>query len=237
MFLWNPTTGDYRELPNPNGAIYGMFRCGLGYNFSTDDYGVLFASKFTANDSKETIVELYTLTTGTWKRIEEIDAVSQSYGRPGIFWNGALYWLETKRRGLNEVYVLVAFDMVEEKFKEVLPLEDHFNPDDIVSLGVSGNRLCIFCETRGNSFEALILNVNGNEASLSRLFSFPHHEFPGYGNNALCLTENGEVLMDSDGWEIYLYNPKQGSMKMFRVQNYTDSESKLYVESLVSPNN
>ncbi|KAJ9182471.1 hypothetical protein P3X46_006464 [Hevea brasiliensis] len=237
MFLWNPTTGDYRELPNPNGAIYRMFRYGLGYNFSTDDYGVLFASQFTANDSKETIVELYTLKTGAWRRIKEIDAVSQSYGGYGIFWNGALYWLETKRSDLHQVYVIVAFDMVEEKFQEVLPLPDHFNSNCIVSLGASGNRLCIFCECRGTSFEALVLNVNGIEASLTRLFSFPHHKFPGYGNNALCLTENGEVLMDCDGWEIYLYNPKQGTMQRLQVMNYRDSESELYIESLVSPNN
>ncbi|KDP39340.1 hypothetical protein JCGZ_01097 [Jatropha curcas] len=236
MFLWNPTTGKYKELPKPDGARYGMYLHGLGYNFSTDDYVVLFASHFTSNDSKETIFELYTLKTGIWRRIEDTDLAPQFCGRSGLYWNGALYWLEIKESGNNEVFFVVAFDIVEEKFKEVMTLPYDVNSHDL-SLGISGNCLCIFVEHTEICFEALMLNVNATEASWTRLFSFPHYGFGGYSNIPLCLAKNEEVVMDSDGWEIYLYNPKDRKFKHFKVQNYMDSKSELYIESLVSPYN
>ena len=39
----------------------------------------------------------------------------------------------------KKVYVIVAFDISDDKFKEVVPLPDHF---DTVVLGMSGNCLC-----------------------------------------------------------------------------------------------
>ncbi|XP_025012923.2 F-box/kelch-repeat protein At3g06240 isoform X1 [Ricinus communis] len=237
MFLWNPTIGDYKELPKPNGAFHGMYLYGIGYNVNNDDYEVLFASRYNSNNSEETIVELYTLKTRTWRQIEDIDLAPKSHVA-SISWNGAIYWLVTKESGLNKAYVLVSFDMTEEKFKEILTLPDSFYSDDIsaVSLGTSGNSLCVFFEKSGSFFEALILDVNNVEAPWSRLFCFPHDTFGGYGNSALCITNNGEILMDSDGYQIFLYNPKERVFKYFRLGKDTDSESGLYAESLISPN-
>jgi hypothetical protein len=51
----------------------------------------------------------------------------------------------------KKVYVIVAFDISDDKFKEVVQLPDHF---DTVVLGMSGNCLCAFGECNGSYFEA-----------------------------------------------------------------------------------
>ncbi|XP_065862507.1 F-box/kelch-repeat protein At3g06240-like [Euphorbia lathyris] len=236
MFIWNPTTGDCRPLPNPNADFCGVLLHGIGYNYSTDDYGIVFASHSTANGI---IIELYTLKTRIWRRIQDTDHLILETFKlgSGISWNGDLYWLSIKESGVSRVYTVICFDMVEEKFKEILPLPD-MDPDIVsVNLGMSESCLCLFSEHEESSFEGFILNINGNQVSYHRLFRYPHHTFTGYGNKALCLTKNGQVVMDSDGWEIYLYHPKTGIFNTsFWVHHDTESQSEIYQESLVSPN-
>ncbi|WRX22646.1 hypothetical protein QQP08_015133 [Theobroma cacao] len=42
VFLWNPSTGDYKKLPDPCFPSSGALYChGFGYDSSTDDYKVL----------------------------------------------------------------------------------------------------------------------------------------------------------------------------------------------------
>ncbi|XP_050219543.1 F-box/kelch-repeat protein At3g06240-like [Mercurialis annua] len=238
MFLWNPTTEECKKLPNPKGAIYSMFLHGVGYNVGTDDYGVLIASYF----SGEIIVELYTLKTNMWREIENVGPIpEESSGFSGIAWNGTLYWLKVKEvSNVNKkVYVIVSFDMADEKFKEVVSLPERFDPSsDKVSLGMPENgKLCVFCECKGRCFEGLVLNFNGGEAFWTKLFDFPQIKFPGFDNEVLCLTKNGEIVLESDGWKLYLYNPKEGIFRNFEMNNCGDAcELGLYVESLVSPN-
>ncbi|EEF44178.1 ubiquitin-protein ligase, putative [Ricinus communis] len=238
MFLWNPTTRQYKELPKPKGAVYRMFLHGIGYNFSTDDYGVVFASRFTDDGNEETTVELYTLKNNTWRKIEDVDSTPEPSGRSGIFWNGGLYWLKVKGSDCEKVYIIVSFDMVEKKFKEVLSLPRHFDPSRYkANLGMSGNSLCVFCECKGSCFETFVLNINGTETFWTKLFSFPHDRFPGFDNAVLCTTKNGEVVLECDGWKLYLYNPKEGTFRNFEMNNGGDvCELELYIESLVSPN-
>ncbi|XP_065862756.1 F-box/kelch-repeat protein At3g06240-like [Euphorbia lathyris] len=238
MFLWNPATRDYKELPNPNGAVYTIFLHGFGYNVSTDDYGILSVSDSVGNGTKETLIELYSLKRNTWRKIDAVvDSDSDSVTkRSGIFWNGALYWLKVKKIDLKEVYTIVSFDMVEEKFEDVISLDDEFDPKICrASLGQLGNRLCVFCEWRGRCLEGLVLINGRKEVFWSRLFSLKHERFPGNENSVLCLTGNGEVAVETDGWKLNFYNPKDATLK--NLNGDSDScESELYMESLVSPN-
>ncbi|CAK7328420.1 unnamed protein product [Dovyalis caffra] len=72
--------------------------------------------------------------------------------------------------GSKKVHVIVSFDVAEEKFKEALPLPDHF--DKVVS-GMSRNFLCAFGECYGSYFEAWILDHKyDSNASIRRLFRF-----------------------------------------------------------------
>ncbi|KAJ6866143.1 hypothetical protein NC652_037636 [Populus alba x Populus x berolinensis] len=69
----------------------------------------------------------------------------------GIFCNGAALWLGMQEIASKKVYVIVAFDISDGEFKEVVPLLDHF---DTVVLGMSGNCLCTSGECNGSYFEA-----------------------------------------------------------------------------------
>ncbi|CAH9104438.1 unnamed protein product [Cuscuta epithymum] len=240
-FLWNPTTGDYKELPEaPRLKIMINLPVlyGLGYNVSSNDYGVLHGNTMTqSKGTMEPILHLYTLKTGKWRQIQDADPdlVSSLRGR-SVSWNGDMFWLGRKPNG---VPFLGSFDLKEEKFKEIqLPSQGH-KKSSLISLGISaGNSLCVFYEGKGSCFEAWALKVDNHGASCwNILFRFPH-DIKFWGHHAsrpLCLTKEGEVVMDSG--VIYLYNPEERKSTYFEAHNNsTGTFSVLYIESLVSPN-
>ncbi|CAH9107710.1 unnamed protein product [Cuscuta europaea] len=248
-FLWNPTTGDYKELPDAphlKCLIYWPTLSGVGYNVSSNDYGVLHG--FTKNQSKgtrETALQLCTLKTGKWRQIQDAnpDLVPHLKGR-SISWNGDMFWLGCKPNGVR---CLGSFDLKEEKFKEIqLPLLGD-RSSGVMSLGISGNSLCVFCKGKESCFEGWALKLDAIGASCwNRLFSFPLDTLWGPRDTLLCLTkegeilmDSGEILMDSNELRIYIYNLKDREIKYLKVDNYIDKFSKpvFYIESLVSPNN
>ncbi|CAH9104444.1 unnamed protein product [Cuscuta epithymum] len=249
-FLWNPTTGDYKELPDAphlQCLIYWPTLSGVGYNDSRDDYGVLHGfTKTQSKGTRKTILQLYTLKTGRWRQIQDEaapDLVSYLKGR-SISWNGDMFWLGYKPNG---VHCMGSFDLKEEKFKEIqLPLLGDKSSGKI-SLGISGNSLCVFCKGMESCFEAWALKLDANGGSCwNRLFSFPLDTFWGPRDTLLCLTKEGEILMDSkeilmdsNEFRMYIYNLKDRKIKYLTVDNHIDKFSKpvFYIESLVSPNN
>ncbi|CAH9143302.1 unnamed protein product [Cuscuta epithymum] len=237
-FLWNPTTGDYIELPEaPRHRNYGPILSGVGYNVSSDDYGVLNGTTKWA-----IVLFLYTVKTGKWREIQDVapDLVPYLAGK-SISWNGDMFWLGQKP---NSVHCLGSFDLKEVKFKEIqlpYPLQGHKRFGE-PSLGISsGNSLCVFCEAmERRCFEAWAMKVDKDGASSwNILFSFPHDKFQRY-SQALFLTKEGEVVMRFGG--IYLYNPEERKSEHFQAYGYIESfadtlsEQVLYIESLVSPN-
>ncbi|KAJ8755337.1 hypothetical protein K2173_019135 [Erythroxylum novogranatense] len=239
ILLGSPTTRDYRELPKPTGSLNHMFGHGLGYNSSIDDYQIVFASKIKADGFRETGFNIFTLRTSTWRRIQGLNSVAVSFEGPGTFWNGRLHWLRIIQNGTQRVFNIVSFDLQEEKFKDVLTLTEYYGSDIfLLELGTSGKWLYLFCEKRYSHFEAFVMEVNGNRAAWSRLFKFPHDRFPGYGSMALHLTKSGQVVVNFNGWQLGLYNPKQVTVEYFDLGNcLNEFEAHVYGESLISSNN
>ncbi|KAK2984430.1 hypothetical protein RJ640_014836 [Escallonia rubra] len=125
LLLFNPTTQESKKLLVP--PLTGNARdinYGLGYASGTDDYKVvrLMLLKTTVvRNGSNVRLDIYDTKGSRWRRLENLGSHSYYYvaGRNGIFVSGSLHWL-AGRKGLGECYMtIVAFDLVEEKFREM----------------------------------------------------------------------------------------------------------------------
>nr|TKS12934.1 hypothetical protein D5086_0000058860 [Populus alba] len=87
--------------------------------------------------------------TKTWRKVPDIgNATTSVEAYQGIFCNGAALWLGMQEIASKKVYVIVALDISDGEFKEVVPLPDHF---DTVVLG----RQETACVHLANAMEAI----------------------------------------------------------------------------------
>ena len=184
------------------------------------------------------MVEVLTLKTNVWRKVPEICQGTTLVGAyRGLFCNGAVHWLGKLENGSEKEYVAVAvsFDVAEERFKEVVPLPDHF---DTVVLGMSGNFLCAFGDSHGSYFEAWIHEQeDDSSASFRRLFRLPADRLSQKPKVVLCLTKKGELLLDYDEWQLALYHPVEDKNKCIRAYRDINScDLAVYTDSLVSIN-
>ncbi|KAL4289563.1 hypothetical protein GQ457_14G000270 [Hibiscus cannabinus] len=137
IFLWNLTMREALELNSGDFDPRGHYMYGLGYNICTDDYKIEEPG--------------FDLEEGT-----------------GFFLRGALHWLMRRRASDPEmIHVIVAFDMAEEKFYELVQLPDNKHLGEMV-LTNSVDSMCLFC--RGG-LDVWKLNEYGIKSSWTRLFS------------------------------------------------------------------
>ncbi|XP_058198195.1 F-box/kelch-repeat protein At3g06240-like [Rhododendron vialii] len=123
FFLLNPSTRKCKKLPGPpfvlNPVCTWWYAYGVGYDSSTDDYNVVMLS---CNDigsaqSNISIVDVYSLKTNAWRRIQHTHyvAIGTAFSCGGVFLNGCLHWLCWR----NGTYVIGAFNLSDQIFREV----------------------------------------------------------------------------------------------------------------------
>ncbi|KAM5576936.1 hypothetical protein ABKV19_007669 [Rosa sericea] len=183
-YIWNPSTGLFLKLPNPNFAsegvisfdpkmpdsdrsktIIGPHYWGFGYVSATDDYKVVVEARF--SDFKMH-VEVFSSRANSWKRIESTLTVSSVYHSftktRGALSNETLHWLHAAWPRAPECYrlVIAAFDLTKEEFREIpLPVfkGDGTSLYSFIDVGVvSGGCLCV-CRYEGQSKEHIQLWV------------------------------------------------------------------------------
>ncbi|KAB1213614.1 hypothetical protein CJ030_MR5G020299 [Morella rubra] len=155
FYIWNPSTADCRKLPDPwiEPSWKGhRYLHGFGYDLSSDDYKVLLA---TSRDGFQPLVsaaqvQVFSLKTNSWEQIQytALDDPSEPVFWPwqslGTFSNGALHW-KVEWREPNFRHGIIAFDLAEEKFRDVpIPMDEariyiHY-------LSNLGGRLCFTCD-------------------------------------------------------------------------------------------
>ncbi|OMO85701.1 hypothetical protein CCACVL1_10045, partial [Corchorus capsularis] len=231
IFIWNPTIGEAKELAKLSDFDpKDTFFYGLGYDSSTDDYKIVRISRSsTATASNETQVEVLALKSNIWRRIQGpqhgIELGGPDYG---IFLHGALHWFATiSKTGSKSTYGIFAFDIVKENFYELVLMPDHLEEIkyDTLTLGVSGDSLCLFCGRGYEDFlEAWVLKEYGIKSSWTKLFSVEKGVEYGYEytENVLCYTKSGKVLIDYDGRVLMWYDPKENTSKTFSPRNHWD---------------
>ncbi|KAK9949271.1 hypothetical protein M0R45_004804 [Rubus argutus] len=141
FYIWNPSTGLFRKLPNPGFASIGattfnpstrpldpskavvcLHHCGFGYVSASDDYKLVVAAEMM---NSAVHLEIFSSRADSWKRIESPPAhplIGDFSRTRGSLTNEALHWLhillDTRVRN-----AVTAFDLGKEEFRQIaLPL-------------------------------------------------------------------------------------------------------------------
>ncbi|XP_058181154.1 F-box protein At3g07870-like [Rhododendron vialii] len=126
--------------------------------------------------------------------------------------------------------VIVYFDLVEEKFKEVPP-PSLWKKDDDMNLVVLGGFLCVYCDIGVKQIEVYAMKEYGKKESWTRLFVIPCVIDDAY-LKPLCLTNKGQVLLSLWKMGIGIYDPEDGAF--LPCGSDYGLTAIPYVESLVS---
>ncbi|XP_010546886.2 PREDICTED: F-box/kelch-repeat protein At3g06240-like [Tarenaya hassleriana] len=237
LFLFNPTTGESKRIPDLPESLGLGSRGAFGFWFDSiaDDYKVVKLVR--GDDVLNAIV--YSLKTDSWKWVGDLRYnVGFRSCSSGVLVNGVLHWIARLRED-NDRQFVVAFDTMSEQFKD-MPLpdeaEDCPNCDDgDLVVGELNGRLCIGNNCFDLHDDIWVMNEYGVASSWSGIRVREDHGYMGL----LCSTRNEEhALAELDG-ELVLCNLGNGTSRpvvLKGLQMYEDFEVHVYVESLVSPN-
>ncbi|KAI4303897.1 hypothetical protein MLD38_039479 [Melastoma candidum] len=183
MLLLNPCTRQFKIIPGSGSDLEDQreFFHGLGYDPVADDYKFIQGAHMVSADSiMESYIEIYSLKSSSWRTIKR-DANFRVFAE-GIYLNGALHWLGST---VDKESAMVAFDIVEEKFKELVVLPDvdkNFHPDGI---GVHGG--CLFAWAGlswGEQCEVWMMSEYGRQESWILWQSVAADGVPGHKHGA-----------------------------------------------------
>ncbi|XP_062088200.1 F-box protein CPR1-like [Humulus lupulus] len=224
--IWNPTTRKYRkvpisglvDLPFPDNLYeYGIV--GFGYDPVNDDHKLVrmvhyFEKDIRSVHSFHSEVKFYSLNFNTWKRVCDFPYQGYKQGGNGVFASNALHWMVTRELELDALYLIVAFDLVTEEFRE-LPLPDEDGGEDekfFVKLVELGGFLCATClyfpHDNANHVDIYIMKEYGVD-SWTKLFSVMPSNVTGYFEYVMPLkySKSGhQVLLHQDGETYLLYD-------------------------------
>ncbi|XP_059650083.1 F-box/kelch-repeat protein At3g23880-like [Cornus florida] len=131
IFLWNPALRILKTLPKPQIVEFGLplashsSSVAMGFDYRDNVYKVVMIVSPRPDmdnpyDNSSFLVEVYSLSTDSWRRI---DVAAPSYcihGCPPEFMRGVAYWTAYRKTKWNYVYTILQFEMADEVFKELL---------------------------------------------------------------------------------------------------------------------
>ncbi|XP_060201201.1 F-box/kelch-repeat protein At3g23880-like [Lycium barbarum] len=243
MYFWNPATKIVKNLINspvqlPDFRVQVVF--GFGWVPRLDEYKVvriLYTEKMnlTAPPKLPPVVEIYSLKTDSWTKIEvELSYFITSH-MAKAFLDGSAYWVA--RNVINETEYddfIVSFNMADHVFEEIKL------PKSCLDDGALTGSLAVFRDS-------LYLFVHGPESldwwhvwmmqeDCSRKIWF--HQFKVDCSFKICwplgFMKNGEVIFESIEGDLSLYDPRNEQFQDLRFQGNPDMiELFAYKESLV----
>ncbi|KAI3870402.1 hypothetical protein MKX03_008410, partial [Papaver bracteatum] len=244
LILWNPSTDEFKKLPDPptrfKGCPKDSVEYGIGYDHQIEDFKVVCIAQEMNTNWYE--VQVYTLRSNSWRRLQAIrvDMRLSTFNFPDmgrLAVNGALYW---KALGENiHAEIILRFDFEKEEFDQI-PIPDEVNHDNQVCLCVLGGSL--WCLEYGGSLEFWELKENGVEKSWSHPITIDMHKFEYMDDlTPLRILENGKIMFGvHDGHAslcIVLYDPEHETTRTLNIYEGIAASSlptSVYVESLIS---
>ncbi|KAJ9160061.1 hypothetical protein P3X46_025497 [Hevea brasiliensis] len=234
LYLWNPSTGDFKKLPKYNS---GGLHCRLGYDKSINNYKVVVIVSTRAPLINQ--VEVLTLRTKTWRRVQDFNYYIDN--PDAILVNGALHWEAYSDSTNGIISNLVAFDLAEETCS-IVPKPAYQRTSNAHSwLGVLGGCLCL-CDKIGSGIDAWIMKEYGVKESWMKLISVPSQVFKDRNLGTRCFRP---ILLSGDGVMVGILNNKflvkcnlnNNSFQLIRkyVGVFYLIVVIVYEESLVSP--
>lgn len=157
----------------------------------------------------------------------------------GTLLNGSVYW-QAKREDTKETkFIIVSFDLVKEKFRELPKPDSKFAEGPL--LGVLGESLCACRSLFGKNVEVWAMKEEGAEVSWIKFATVLLEMEPEYIREysvPLCFAKNGEAIMLKGGLQLDAYNLKENGYRRIYISpiGQYEFDGTVYVESLVSPN-
>ncbi|KAK7259206.1 hypothetical protein RIF29_24806 [Crotalaria pallida] len=242
LCLWNPSTGANKPLAlSPiacnEDALFFTFLYGFGYDPSTDDYIVVLAS-YDPEADLETFFELFSVKANAWNRIEGmnlpyIDASDDP--RAGTLLNGVIHWLAFRYDVLANV--IVAFDLTERSFSDVL-LSANLNQElTFCDLRVLGGGLLCLCQRRGgrSRTEIWVMEEYKVQSSWTKSIVVSFDDIPSLYFSPRCSTKSGDIVGIDDSTVLVKCNAEG---QILEQHSYSDDphgcEVVMYTESLLS---
>ncbi|EYU39783.1 hypothetical protein ABFS82_06G173300 [Erythranthe guttata] len=242
-FLWNPSTRQYKQLPDEcdrtNVVVKYDFKHAFGYDESTRDYKVLLAHSVLSKKNRyETTVKIYSLRTDSWKRIKFFNnSRHPSDSRvSGIFVNGKIHWCKDTEP--NSRCDIVSFDLGSEVWGSVAePSCVESGYYESPSLGVLDGCLCVLYDFSRSRIVVWAMKEYGVSESWAKTVTVPYVDLtlsnPSIIRPSLCVGPKGEILCML-GSSLMIYNPNDNRFRRPGMRNFgAFLEAHVYYESLV----
>ncbi|XP_010255762.1 PREDICTED: F-box protein At3g07870-like [Nelumbo nucifera] len=242
IYIFNPITRECTMLPEPCIAHTSRADYAFGYHPATDEYKVvrtLFTGTNPLTGSYQTKVEVYTLGSKSWRRLEDTEFLL--WASPSSLVNGAIHWLSGYHLG-SGIYLIVYFDVGDEEFR-VLDPPSELNPSrekGCASLVVLEGCLSLaYAPDDGGSLVVWVMKEYGVKESWTKQFVIQRGAvFPPMNYlQLLCLLKNGEILLEHTIKRLFCYNPNTKMVRHLAIHdlpNWIMHPTHTYVQSLVS---
>ncbi|KAI6676262.1 hypothetical protein NL676_037058 [Syzygium grande] len=203
-YVYLSIPADISYSTRPPDIAKGRVFLGFGYDHdpASDDY------KIVRGDGVEVCeVAVFSLKSGSWRRILiQRDSHLFVFYR-GLYWNGALHWCVDDKRSNKTKSVIVSFDLSEEKFRRMLPVPEIDGDILFDGLGIHGANLFIHTWD-ADCFMAWITKEYGRGGSWTKLFSLSTKGIPGeYWKIPIEYTRSRQIVFEIDVHDMILFNP------------------------------
>ncbi|KAJ4730158.1 F-box protein [Melia azedarach] len=239
LYVYNPFTRDYLELPKSMQYLDQEVVFGFGFHPTTKEYKVIKIIYYRKNCSNfqrarriiypRSDVQVYTVGTPAWRSLGKL--TYQFVRRPSeALVNGRLHWV-TRPKRYSPARRIVSFDIADEQFREV-PKPDCGSLDrcndhlavlrGCLSAAVYGNyaKLEIWVMKDYNVKESWIKQFNigayipkGLKHNLDRPLKIWKNASNGRVVRFVCILEKGEILLEYKSRALVSYDPKRGIFK------------------------
>ncbi|PIN13940.1 hypothetical protein CDL12_13434 [Handroanthus impetiginosus] len=125
LYLYNPFTRDYFEVPKNFEFQDQIVVYGFGFHPVTSDYKVVkigcYMRRFQIQSNRQTSeVQTYSLRSNTWKNRGIIPYKLEKSSSPGVLVSGRLHWVSRwgKYNGHHE-RIIVSYDLADDSFHEI----------------------------------------------------------------------------------------------------------------------
>ncbi|XP_059646515.1 F-box protein CPR1-like [Cornus florida] len=241
--LWNPSTRKHRKLPVSKVRFPPGFRIivivfGLGYDSVNDDYKLVRMAQFEGKDydSFDSEVEIYSVKSNTWRRVQDFPYYFPLQGSPGVTFNGAVHWVVTRKPKSDTANLIAAFDLGLEEYR-LVPQSDFFDENGYLNVAALGDCLCVVCNYGGVRADIWVMKEYGVKESWTKLFAIAKPSVIRsffYVSPLAYSMSCGEVLLKLGGGRLFWYDIRKKTLKKIQIRGWESLvRANLCVESLV----